>query len=145
VCVFGQQSAQPITVKTAAELVAQAEREIVTLSLDEVRAAMDDDSTVIVDIRDIRELWRSGKIPGAFHAPRGMNEFWIDPSCEYHKPIFSSNKRFIIYCAGAWRSALEAKMFQDMGMTNVAHMVGGFTAWKDAGLPIETVERSAIR
>ncbi len=127
--------------KTAAELVEQAEREIITLSLDEVRAAMDDENTVIVDIRDVRELWRSGKIPGAFHAPRGMNEFWIDPTCEYHKPIFSSGKRFIVYCAGAWRSALEAKMFQDMGLKNVAHMAGGFTAWMDAGLPIETVER----
>lgn len=127
--------------RSAQELVTDAKREIVTLTLDEVRAAMDDPNTVIVDIRDIRELWRDGKIPGALHSPRGMNEFWIDPSCEYHKPVYASGKRFVLYCAAAWRSALEAKMFQDMGLTNVAHMSGGFTAWKEAGLPVETVER----
>jgi len=126
---------------SALALVAAAEREIVTLTLDEVRAAMLDANTQIIDIRDVRELWRDGKIPGALHSPRGMNEFWIDPACVYHKPIFASGKRFIVYCAGAWRSALEAKMFQDMGLTNVAHMAGGFTAWKAAGMPIEIVER----
>ena len=127
--------------RSAAELVAAAEREITTLSFDEMRAAMDDPETVIIDIRDVRELWREGKIPGAIHSPRGMNEFWIDPTCEYHKPVYASGKRFVLYCAGAWRSALEAKMFQDMGLTNVAHMAGGFTAWKNAGMPIEIVER----
>jgi rhodanese-related sulfurtransferase len=127
--------------KTAAELVAAAEREIVTLSLEDVRAAMDDANTQIIDIRDVRELWREGKIPGALHCPRGMNEFWIDPESPYHKPIYASGKRFILYCGGAWRSALEAKMFQDMGITNVAHMAGGFTAWKAADFPVEDVER----
>ena len=126
---------------SAQELVAAAEREIVTLTLDEARAALDDPNTVIVDIRDVRELWREGKIPGALHSPRGMNEFWIDPSCEYHKPVYASGKRFVLYCAAAWRSALEAKMFQDMGLSNVAHISGGFTAWKAAGMPVETVER----
>jgi rhodanese-related sulfurtransferase len=127
--------------KNAAELVAAAEKEIVTLSLEETRAAMNDANTVIVDIRDARELWREGKIPGALHSPRGMNEFWIDPACEYHKPIYASGKRFVLYCAGAWRSALEAKMFQDMGLKNIAHMAGGFTAWKEADFPVENVER----
>ena len=127
--------------RSALELVADAEREITTLSLEEVRAAMDDLDTVIVDIRDVRELWREGKIPGAIHSPRGMNEFWIDPTSPYHKPVYASGKRFVLYCAGAWRSALEAKMFQDMGLTNVAHMGGGFTAWKTAGLPVDPVER----
>ena len=126
---------------SAQELVADAEREIVALTPDEVRAALDDPNTVIVDIRDVRELWRDGKIPGAIHSPRGMNEFWIDPTCEYHKPIYASGKRFVLYCAAAWRSALEAKMFQDMGLSNVAHMAGGFTAWKAAGMPVEIVER----
>jgi rhodanese-related sulfurtransferase len=121
--------------------VHEAEREIVTLSLEETRAAMDDENTVIVDIRDVRELWREGKIPGAFHSPRGMNEFWIDPDSPYHKPIYASGKRFVLYCAGAWRSALEAKMFQEMGLQNVAHMAGGFAAWKDADFPVENVER----
>jgi rhodanese-related sulfurtransferase len=127
--------------KTAAELVAAAELEITTVSIDEVRAALDDDSVQIIDIRDVRELWREGKIPGALHCPRGMNEFWIDPESPYHKPIYASGKRFILYCGGAWRSALEAKMFQDMGLTNVAHMGGGFTAWKAADFPVEEVER----
>jgi rhodanese-related sulfurtransferase len=127
--------------RSAQTLVENAESEIVTLMVDEVRAAMDDPNTVIVDIRDVRELWRDGKIPGAIHSPRGMNEFWIDPTCEYHKPVFASGKRFVLYCAAAWRSALEAKMFQDMGLTNVAHMAGGFAAWKAAEMPVEIVER----
>ena len=127
--------------QSAQSLVENAEREITALTPAEVRAAVDDVNTVIVDIRDIRELWRDGKIAGAMHSPRGMNEFWIDPTCEYHKPVYASGKRFVLYCAAAWRSALEAKMFQDMGLTNVAHMAGGFTAWKDAGLPIDPVER----
>lgn len=129
--------------RSAQDLVESAENEIVTLTLDEVRAAMDDPNTVIVDLRDVRELWREGKIPGALHSPRGMNEFWIDPASPYHKPVYASGKRLVLYCAGAWRSALEAKMFQDMGLTNVAHMAGGFTAWKAAGLPVETVEPRA--
>ena len=126
---------------SVAELVAAAEREIVTLTIEQTRAAMSDENTVIVDIRDVRELWRDGKIPGAIHSPRGMNEFWIDPACEYHKPVFASGKRFVLYCAGAWRSALEAKMFQQMGIKNVAHMAGGFSAWKAAELPVEIVAR----
>lgn len=126
--------------RSALSLVESASREITTLSLDEVRAAMDDPDTVIVDIRDVRELWREGKIPGALHSPRGMNEFWIDPASPYHKPVYASGKRFVLYCAGAWRSALEAKMFQDMGLTRVAHMAEGFTGWKAAGMPVEAVE-----
>jgi rhodanese-related sulfurtransferase len=124
----------------AMDRVHAAEKEIVTLTLEETRAAMTDENTVIVDIRDVRELWREGRIPGAFHSPRGMNEFWIDPESPYHKPIYASNKRFVLYCGGAWRSALEAKMFQEMGIENVAHMAGGFSAWKEAGLPVEAVE-----
>jgi rhodanese-related sulfurtransferase len=127
--------------KRSIDLVRDAENEIITLSLDEVRVAMEDANTVIVDVRDVRELWREGKIPGALHSPRGMNEFWIDPESPYHKPMFASGKRYVLYCAGAWRSALEAKMFQDMGIENVAHMAGGFTAWKEAGMPIEKVEQ----
>ncbi len=129
--------------RSAMDLVRAAEAEIVTLSLEETRAAMDDPNTQIIDIRDVRELWREGKIPGAVHCPRGMNEFWIDPQSPYHKPIYASGKRFVLYCAGAWRSALEAKMFQDMGLANVAHMADGFTAWKAAGMPVEIVERKS--
>jgi len=132
-----------VRMRSAMDLVRAAEAEIVTLSLEETRAAMDDPNTQIIDIRDVRELWREGKIPGALHSPRGMNEFWIDPQSPYHKPIYASGKRFVLYCAGAWRSALEAKMFQDMGLSNVAHMAGGFTAWKAAGMPVEIVERKS--
>jgi rhodanese-related sulfurtransferase len=88
-------------VLTAAELVSAAEREITTITVEEARAAMNDPNSVLIDIRDVRELWREGKIPGALHSPRGMNEFWIDPTCEYHKPIYASGKRFVIYCAAA--------------------------------------------
>jgi rhodanese-related sulfurtransferase len=110
--------------KRALNLVREAEKNIVTLSLDEAQEAMNDENTVIVDVRDVRELWREGKIPGAFHSPRGMNEFWIDPESPYHKPIYASGKRFVLYCGAAWRSALEAKMFKEMGIENVAHIAG---------------------
>jgi rhodanese-related sulfurtransferase len=130
--------------KRAMDMVHDAEQHIVTLSIEEVSAAMNDANTVIVDIRDVRELWREGKVPGAVHSPRGMNEFWIDPESPYHKPMYAPEnrgKRFILYCGGAWRSALEAKMFKEMGIENVAHMAGGFSAWKEAGLPVERVEQ----
>jgi rhodanese-related sulfurtransferase len=134
--------------KRAMDLVREAEEHIVTLSLEEVSAAMSDANTVIVDIRDVRELWREGKVPGAVHSPRGMNEFWIDTESPYHKPMYAPEnrgKRFVLYCGGAWRSALEAKMFKEMGIENVAHMAGGFSAWKEAGLPVERVEQKPPR
>ena len=96
------------------------------------------EDTVFVDLRDPRELEREGKIPGAFHCPRGMLEFWIDPESPYHMPIFAEAKRFVFYCASGWRSALATKAAQEMGLAPVAHLKGGFTAWKNAGGPIET-------
>ncbi len=90
-----------------------------------------------VDLRDPRELERDGKIPGAFHCPRGMLEFWIDPESPYHKPVFAENKKLLFYCGSGWRSALAAKTAQDMGLENVAHREGGFGAWRQAGGPIE--------
>ena len=93
---------------------------------------------VIVDLRDPREIEREGRIPGAFSCPRGMLEFWIDPASPYAKPIFQEDKKFIFHCASGWRSALAAKTAQDMGLKPVAHLGGGFTAWRDAG---ETVEK----
>jgi rhodanese-related sulfurtransferase len=92
---------------------------------------------VLVDIRDIRELARDGRVPGAFHAPRGMLEFWIDPASPYFKPVFGSDKRFVFFCAGGLRSALAAKTAQDMGLKPVAHIIGGFGAWRKAGGPVE--------
>ena len=114
-------------------LVAEADAEIETVSLDDAKSLVEDDGVVFVDIRDVRELDREGLIPGAFHAPRGMLEFWVDPDSPYHKDIFASGKKFVLYCAGAQRSALAAKALQDMGFKPVAHLERGFAGWKDAG------------
>lgn len=92
---------------------------------------------VIVDIRDPREIERDGKIPGSFSCTRGMLEFWIDPQSPYAKPIFQQDKKFVFYCAGGMRSALAAKTAKDMGLQPVAHIEGGFGAWRDAGGPVE--------
>lgn len=98
------------------------------------------DDVVLVDLRDPREREREGQVPGAFHCPRGMLEFWIDPESPYHKPIFAQDKRFVFFCAGGWRSALAAKTATDMGLKPVAHIGGGFGAWKSAGGPITSGE-----
>ena len=95
-------------------------------------------SALLIDIRDIRELQREGQINGAFHAPRGMLEFWADPQSPYYKDVFAKSGNLILFCASSWRSALAAKTLQDMGMNNIFDMDGGFNAWKSAGLPIET-------
>jgi rhodanese-related sulfurtransferase len=95
------------------------------------------DDVVLVDIRDPRELEREGKVPGAFHCTRGMLEFWIDPESPYYKPVFAEDKKFVFFCAGGMRSALAAKTAQDMGLKPVAHVIGGYKAWKEAGGPTE--------
>lgn len=123
------------------QLVDEADAQVESISVDEAAALIDDNNTVFVDIRDVRELWREGKLPGAAHAPRGMLEFWVDPDSPYHRELFAEDKRFVFYCASAWRSALATKTVQDMGMTNVCHMAGGFTAWKEAKNPVEPVEK----
>jgi len=125
------------------KLIEEAEKNIETLSVADVAGLLDDESVTIVDIRDIRELEREGKLPGAVHAPRGMLEFWVDPDSPYHRELFSEDKKFVFYCASAWRSALATETVQQMGMNNVCHMGGGFTAWKEAKLPIEPVEKKA--
>jgi rhodanese-related sulfurtransferase len=99
------------------------------------------EDVVFVDLRDPRELEREGRIPGAVHCPRGMLEFWIDPESPYHKPVFAQDKTYLFFCAAGWRSALSAATAQDMGLQPVAHMEGGFTAWKNAGGTVETVEQ----
>ena len=123
------------------ELVAEAEKHIDAINVDEAEAMLNDEEVVFVDIRDVRELWREGKLPGATHAPRGMLEFWVDPDSPYHRDIFAGDKKYVFYCAGAWRSALATHTVQQMGMTNVCHLAGGFTAWKEAEKPIEAVEK----
>jgi len=118
------------------QLVDEAKSRIVTLSLAEARARHGRDDVVFVDLRDVRELEREGMIPGAFHCPRGMLEFWLDPDSPYHKDVFASGKEFVFYCNGAWRSALAADVAQQMGLPRVSEMEGGFTAWKQAGFPV---------
>ena len=115
------------------QLCAEAEAEIETWTVDQAMAAKDDDNVVFVDIRDVRELWREGAVPGAMHAPRGMLEFWVDPESPYARDVFQSGKRFMFFCAGGMRSALAAKAVQDMGLTPVCHLAGGYGAWREAG------------
>ncbi|MHB2265168.1 rhodanese-like domain-containing protein [Aliihoeflea sp. PC F10.4] len=118
-------------------LVAEANAEIEAVSPAEASELAKRDDVVLVDIRDPRELERDGRVAGAFHAPRGMLEFWIDPESPYHKDVFASGKTFVFFCAGGLRSALATKTAQDMGLEPVKHIEGGFGAWKKAGLPIE--------
>ncbi len=123
--------------KPIKQLVDEAKAEIETLSMEEAAAEVASGQAMFVDIRDVRELQRGGKIPGAFHAPRGMLEFWIAPDSPYHKEALAANKKLILYCASAWRSALSAKALQDMGAENVAELDGGFSGWTAAGGEIE--------
>lgn len=117
------------------ELVERASSEVETLSVADARGLHGRDDTVFVDLRDPRELDREGMIPGAFSCPRGMLEFWIDPESPYHRPVFASGKRLVFYCGSGWRSALAAKTAQDMGLNDVCHVGGGFSAWRAAGAP----------
>lgn len=118
------------------DLIANAMAQIETVPLDQAKTLLDDENTVFVDIRDVRELEREGMIPGAFHAPRGMLEFWVDPKSPYFKPVFGEGKRLVLYCASAWRSSLATETLQKMGVPRVCHLEGGFSAWKKAGLTV---------
>ncbi len=122
------------------ELMAEAEAEIVHVTAADVIAMLGREDVVIVDIRDPRELQKEGRIPGSFHAPRGMLEFWVDPESPYHRPIFAEDKTFVIHCAGGWRSMLATQVLQRMGLKPVMNLLGGFGAWKEAGGPVEKVE-----
>ncbi|MCI4662084.1 MAG: rhodanese-like domain-containing protein [Neomegalonema sp.] len=128
--------AQHIT-KSVAELVAQANAVIEEISVEDAKALYGREDVIFVDIRDIRELGKTGRVPGAFHAPRGMLEFWVDPASPYHKPIFGEEKTFVFFCAGGLRSALATKAVHDMGLRPVKHIRGGFGAWKEAGGAVE--------
>lgn len=123
------------------QLLEEARARIRTLPVDEALKLRGRDDVVFVDLRDPREVEREGRIPGAFHCTRGMLEFWIDPESPYHKPVFAEDKQFVFYCASGWRSALATRTALDMGLENVAHVDGGFTAWRDAGGPTETPQR----
>lgn len=132
--------AQKITVGYK-QLMAEAEAEVAQISAAEAVAALADPNVTIIDIRDPREIEREGRIPGSFHATRGMLEFWVDPESPYHKPIFAEDRTFILHCASGWRSLLATQTLHRMGLKPVLNMKGGFGAWKEAGGPVEKVER----
>ncbi|MFC4174525.1 rhodanese-like domain-containing protein [Microvirga sp. GCM10011540] len=119
-------------------MLAEANAKIETIPAAEAIPLLGREDTVFVDLRDRRELDREGRIPGAVHCPRGMLEFWIDPESPYHKPVFAQDKTFVFFCAAGWRSALSTATAQEMGLKPVAHIEGGFTAWREAGGPVET-------
>ncbi|MCB5175680.1 rhodanese-like domain-containing protein [Microvirga lenta] len=118
-------------------MLAEANAKIETIPAAEAIPLLGREDTVFVDLRDRRELDREGRIPGAVHCPRGMLEFWIDPESPYHKPVFAQDKTFVFFCAAGWRSALSTATAQEMGLKPVAHIEGGFTAWREAGGPVE--------
>lgn len=122
---------------TAAEMVAAARARIEEIETPDLIAKVGDPDVVIVDIRDPRERERSGFIPGAFHAPRGMIEFWVDPDSPYFKEVFGQeDKKFVFHCASGWRSALTVATLQDMGF-EAAHLREGFSKWEAQGGPVE--------
>ena len=125
----------PVT-KTVEMLVAEAKAQTNSINPADAHDRQQAGDAILIDIRDIRELQRDGRIEGAFHAPRGMLEFWADPDSPYHKEIFATKGELVLFCASSWRSALAAKTLQDMGLGNIRDMEGGFTAWKTASLPI---------
>jgi len=134
----------PIT-KGFRVLVDEAMAQVKTYSVDQVQQRLNDADVQIVDIRDVREL-AEGTVVGAFHAPRCMLEFWVDPESPYHKKIFANEgKEFILFCGAGWRSALAAKTLQDMGMSNVAHIDGGYAEWVKQGAPTETLEQQKAK
>ena len=126
----------PVT-KGIKTLVREANEAIETIPVMDAIKLHGDENIVFVDIRDLRELEREGMVPGAFHAPRGMLEFWVDPDSPYFKDVFGDDsKTYVLYCQSAWRSALSTKALNDMGMDNVKHFDGGFRGWVDAGGPV---------
>ena len=127
---------------TSAEMVAAARGRIKEINAADALALAADERYQFIDIRDIRERKKSGWIPGSFHCPRGLTEFWIDPQSPYFNAIFDQDKRFVFYCAAGWRSALTTALVQDMGLEPVSHITGGFTSWCDAGGAVETEAES---
>lgn len=132
---------QAITVGYKA-LLEEARRRVKSLTAAQAIDKASRPGAVIVDVRDIREIERDGRIPGSFHAPRGMLEFWADPESPYHKPIFADDKTFIVHCASGWRSLLASDTLQRMGLKPVFNLEGGLAAWREAGGDIETLENT---
>ena len=126
----------PVT-QHVSEMIASARMMIESISVTEAAELQNNDAAILIDLRDIRELQQVGIIPDAFHAPRGMLEFWADPQSPYHKSIFHTDGKLILFCASGLRSALAVRTLQAMGMGNVLDMHGGFTEWKMQGLPTD--------
>lgn len=123
------------------ELLAEAKNEISEVDVTGARSLIDNDNAMLIDIRDVRELWRDGKVPGSKHVPRGMVEFWIAPDSPYHKEIFAEDRPFVFMCAGGLRSALATQIAQRMGLKPVYNLIGGFGAWREAEAPIVPHEK----
>lgn len=117
------------------QMLAEADAVVTSVKCEDMVERLTSDDIVLVDIRDPRELEREGMIPGAFHAPRGMLEFWIDPESPYHKPVFAEGKTYVFYCASGWRSLLAARLAMEMGI-EARSLLGGFGDWKRAGHPV---------
>ena len=131
-----------MNIKSSKELVDEAVKVIKAMSPEEVKNALKEDGTALIDIRDIRELWREGTIENSVHIPRGMLEFWLDPQSNYYKENKIGNiKKLVLYCALGYRSALATKTLMDMGFTNVFNVEGGFDGLKNAGLKIIQKEK----
>ena len=126
-----------MSAKSATDLVKEAKQHVKALTPEQVNDEVSHGNATLIDLRESEELEQTGKIPGSKHAPRGMLEFYADPSLPYHRPEFDKNKRIILHCASGSRSALAASTLQQMGYQNVAHLEGGMKAWKEAGLPVE--------
>ena len=123
--------------RTVIQMVSEANEQVEEISVANALRLVKQENILFIDVRDIREVAKTGRVMGARHVPRGMLEMWIDPETPYHREFFAEDRKFIFYCASAWRSALAAKTAQDMGLTPVAHLEGGINAWIDAGGPIE--------
>ena len=122
--------------KSATDLVKEAKQQIENLTPAQVKKELENANVTLIDIRETEELKQNGKIPGSFHAARGMLEFYADPSLPYYKPEFNKDNKIILHCASGGRSALAAATLKQMGSENVAHLDGGFKAWKEAGMPV---------
>ena len=131
-----------MSIKSSQKLVEEANEIIETLSPSEIKSLIEKNEITLIDVRDIRELWRDGTIENAKHIPRGMLEFWLDPNSSYYQENkIKDTKKLVLFCAGGFRSALATKSLLEMGFKNVAHVEGGFTALKNEGLKVVDKER----
>ena len=131
-----------MNIKSSQTLVEEAQKSIETLSSDEVKKLAENKEITLIDVRDIREIWKEGTIKNSKHIPRGMLEFWLDPESTYYQNNKIKNiKKMVLFCALGWRSALATKSLVEMGFKNVAHVDGGFDALKKSGLKVITKEK----